>query len=316
MPDPNALSLSAFFDLLNASSPGKPGLIRRLFELARDEDLGTFGDVTSRVFIGPEARGRASIIARAGGVVAGLRAVPEILAVFAPGVTLTTKAQDGERVGPRTVVGELSGPLSPMLAAERTLLNTLGRMSGIATLTARYTDAVAGTKAKILDTRKTTPGLRGLEKYAVRCGGGTSHRLGLYDSLLIKDNHLAGIPESELPRRVADAVMRAKSLAPITFSEVEADTFEQASSLIRGWSRTEPHAARFDVLLLDNMDPSTLRRVVELRDTAAPGVLLEASGGVNLQTVAEIAGTGVDRVSVGSLTHAAVSLDVALDVVA
>ena len=181
----------------------------------------------------------------------------------------------------------------------------LGRLSGIATLTAACVAKCEGTNAKILDTRKTTPTLRGLEKYAVACGGGVNHRMGLYDAVLLKDNHLARVPGKALGDRVAAAVERARREFPsLKFIEVEVDTLDQLEAVL---------PTGVDIVLLDNMRPATLARAVAMRDEAAPGVALEASGGVTLDTLTELAATGVDRLSIGALTHSAPALDIALD---
>jgi nicotinate-nucleotide pyrophosphorylase (carboxylating) len=211
-----------------------------------------------------------------------------------------------------TAIGRLGGSGRDLLTAERILLNLVGRLSGIATLTASYVRAVAGTKAQIYDTRKTTPGWRRLEKYAVRCGGGTNHRQGLYDAILIKDNHLALAAEQPQGLSPAQAVVRCREflqtavpdLAGSTIVEVEVDTLEQLREVL---------AVAPDVVLLDNMNLDQLREAVRYRDQQSPAIQLEASGGIDLQRVASVAATGVDRISVGALTHAAASLDIGLD---
>jgi nicotinate-nucleotide pyrophosphorylase (carboxylating) len=213
------------------------------------------------------------------------------------GVSLTARKSDGDTLAPGDVIAELSGSARSILIAERTMLNFLGRLSGVASLTRLYVDAAAHTKARIVCTRKTTPGHRALEKRAVRCGGGTSHRYGLDDAILIKDNHIAACGGS-----IPDALSRAKAYAGhLRMIEIEVDTLAQLEiALAHG-----PHA-----ILLDNMKPAMLRDAVAL---AAGRVTLEASGGVTLETVAEIAGTGVDFVSSGALTHSAPNLDLGLD---
>jgi len=218
-------------------------------------------------------------------------------------------------VAPGETLATLAGPARSLLTAERILLNLVGRLSGIATLTRAYVDAVRGTRARIYDTRKTTPGWRRLEKYAVRCGGGSNHRLGLFDAILIKDNHLALARQSAgtghlTPRQAvrqardfADT-MAAAHAAPPVIVEVEVDALEQLEEVL---------GEQPDLVLLDNMSPDQLRSAVALRDRVAASVELEASGGVTLERVGAIAASGVERISVGALTHAAVSLDVALD---
>ncbi len=275
-----------------------------LITLALAEDLGDAGDVTSLSTIPAERRGRASFVVRTPGVVAGLPVVALVLAQLHAAVTLTPHAADGVHAERGTRLATVEGPLRAILTAERTALNFLQRLSGVATLTRRYVDAVAGLPVALLDTRKTTPGWRLLEKYAVRMGGGTNHRVGLYDGVLIKDNHLAGMPD---PRTaVTDAIAAAQSHPasrhlPI---EVEVDTLDQLDEAL---------AARPAIVLLDNMSNDELRVAVARRNAVAPLVLLEASGGVNLGTVRGIAETGVERISVGAITHSATALDIALD---
>ncbi len=277
---------------------------RRLVDLALAEDLGVFGDRTSRALIPPEQLGQAAFVARTGGVVAGLPAASMVCQHrLEAGATLvfTATLEDGTTAERGTVIATVAGSLREILAAERTALNFLQRLSGIATLTRRYVEAVAGFPAKILDTRKTTPGWRLLEKYAVRMGGGTNHRLGLHDGILIKDNHLAGLDGD-----VQLAVTMARSAPgndhlPV---EVEVDTLEQLEEAL---------AAKADIVLLDNMPPEMMRAAVQRRDAIALATKLEASGGVSLATVRAIAATGVDRISIGALTHSAPALDIGLD---
>lgn len=290
---------------------------RQVVRLAAQEDLGLLGDCTTLALVGESALGRANIVARQGGIVAGLPAVPLVLEQFDARLRFSAAVEDGSEVRPGQPVGQVEGPARGLLSAERTLLNLLGRLSGIATLTRRYVQAVAGTQAQIYDTRKTTPGWRRLEKYAVRCGGGRNHRLGLFDAVLIKDNHLAWGAETSAegtPRFTpAQAVARARQwikrrvpgwLSSRMIVEVEVESLEQLSAVL---------PARPDVVLLDNMPPALLVQAVARRNAAAPYVLLEASGGVTLETVRAIAETGVDRISVGALTHSARALDFGLD---
>lgn len=303
--DINALPLPALYLALRAT-----GLVRRLLELARDEDLGDQGDVTSLVSIAPTQRGRAELVARSGGVIAGLAVVPELISVFAPDTSWAPAYHDGEEADSGCLLGTLSGPLRQILALERTMLNLIARLSGIATLTAQYVRALpSGSRANVYDTRKTTPGNRLLEKYAVRCGGGRCHRLGLHDAMLIKDNHIAGIEPARLAGVVQEAATRARAMRPLHFVEVEVDTLEQFEALL-----TLP-TGLVDIILLDNMPPDRLREASARRDAAQPTLELEASGGVTLGTLPLIAATGIDRISVGALTHHAVSRDIALDVV-
>jgi nicotinate-nucleotide pyrophosphorylase (carboxylating) len=212
---------------------------------------------------------------------------------------------DGSAVRRGIAAAVVTGPTRSLLIGERTSLNFLTHLSGIASLTQAFVDRVQGTKALILDTRKTLPGWRLLEKYAVRCGGGTNHRFGLYDGVLIKDNHLAACAGLSHGITIADAIRRARATSPDgTPIEVEVDSLEQLRSAL---------AADPDIVLLDNMPPAMMREAVAIRDAAAPAVKLEASGGVSLETVGEIAKSGVDRISVGALTHSAPALDIAFD---
>jgi nicotinate-nucleotide pyrophosphorylase (carboxylating) len=287
-------------------TPSETAACGRLVELALAEDLGTTGDRTSLSTIPADKSASAAFVARTPGVVAGLPAAALVCAAVDPALTFTPELPDGSPVEKGTRLAVVAGPLRSILAAERTALNFLQRLSGVATLTRKFVDLVAGTQAKVLDTRKTTPGWRLLEKYAVRCGGGTNHRVGLYDAILIKDNHIAGLGDP------ATAVRRAVELAraypgnaglPV---EVEVDSLDQMRQVL---------PAKPEIVLLDNMTADQLRACVALRDELAPGVQLEASGGVNLTTVCGIAETGVDRISVGAITHSAVALDIGLDYV-
>jgi nicotinate-nucleotide pyrophosphorylase (carboxylating) len=264
---------------------------------ALDEDLGDGGDPTSAGLAG-EARAR--LVARAGGVVAGLAGVEVVLAETAarlglPAAGFQAEAADGGRVAAGSLLGRAAGPVRVLLAAERTALNLVGHLSGVATSTAADAAAVEGTGAVVRDTRKTTPGLRLLEKYAVRCGGGRNHRLGLYDALLVKDNHIRAAGG------LAAAVRSARAAAPGLPLEVEAETLEEVAEALE---------LGCDLLLLDNMDAANMTRAVAMAKGRA---LTEASGGVTLATVRAVAGTGVDYVAVGALTHSAPALDVALD---
>jgi len=273
----------------------------RLVELALAEDLGPTGDRTSAALIPEGKTATANFVVRSAGVVAGLPAAALVCASVDRALAFTPVVNDGTAVGPRTVVATVAGSLRSILAAERTALNFLQRLSGVATITRKYVDAVAGSRARILDTRKTTPGWRLLEKYAVRAGGGTNHRIGLYDGILIKDNHLAGLG-GDIPRAIASARgFPGNAGLPVI---VEVDALDQLEAAL---------PCRPEIVLLDNMTPETMRTAVARRDAVSPGTLLEASGGVNLSTVRDIAATGVDRISVGALTHSAPALDIALD---
>jgi nicotinate-nucleotide pyrophosphorylase (carboxylating) len=268
--------------------------LRALVARALAEDVGS-GDVTSESTVPAEARGRARIVQKRSGVVFGLAAVDEAMRQCGAEEVERLVAEGEWRDDVPTEVALAAGPARGLLAAERTALNLLGHLSGVATLTARFVAAVAGTGARILDTRKTTPGLRALEKAAVAAGGGQNHRLGLYDAILIKENHIA------LAGSLAKAVHAARAAQPEMPVEVECRNLEEvASALDAGAER----------LLLDNMDAATLREAVGLRDAQdGPEPTLEASGGVALETVREVAQTGIDFISVGALTHSAPSLD-------
>jgi nicotinate-nucleotide pyrophosphorylase (carboxylating) len=301
--DLNALPLPDLFAALIAD-----GSLDRLLEAAVREDLGDAGDVTTACMIGAGWPVRAECVPRRDGVVAGIAAVAPLLEAFQCPAGLEVLAGDGERCAAGRAIVRLHGALGPILGAERTLLNLVGRLGGIATLTSRFVERVAGTRAAICDTRKTAPGLRALDKYAVRCGGGTLHRLGLHDAVLLKDNHLAHLAPEEFLPAVTRAVERARARHALRFVEVEADTLEQLEKLLAA------PPGLVDAVLLDNMPPDRLRMAVALRDRRAPRLRLEASGGITLETVRQVAETGVDRISVGALTHSAPWLDVGLDV--
>ena len=268
-----------------------------LLRAALAEDVGS-GDITTHALIPESAMAAADVVVRATGVLAGLAVALRTFTLLDSRIQCDSKVEDGARVDAGTVVARLSGPARGILTGERVALNLLGRLSGIATITRGYVDEIRGFPAKIADTRKTTPGLRALERYAVRAGGGVNHRFGLHDAVLIKDNHLAAVGG------VAEAVKRGRAGAsPGVVIEVECDTFAQVRDALD---------AGADSILLDNMDDATTAKAVK---AAAGRALTEASGNVNLHTVRAIASTGVDVISVGALTHGAVSLDVGLDFV-
>jgi nicotinate-nucleotide pyrophosphorylase (carboxylating) len=275
-----------------------PAAWHPIVDLALAEDLAA-GDVTSRVTVAADARAAGVIVAKAPGLVSGLPVAAAVFDRVDPSSTFRPHLADGDTVQPGDAVATVAGPARSLLAAERVALNLLQRLSGVATLTARYVAAVAGTHARVVDTRKTTPGLRGLEKAAVRHGGGQNHRFGLGDGVLIKDNHLAAVGG---PDRVARAVRLARRDAPHTLRiEVEVTTVDEAREALD---------AGADAILLDNMTAAELRRAVDL---VAGRALLEASGGVTLETIRAVAETGVDLVSVGALTHSAPALDLSLN---
>jgi nicotinate-nucleotide pyrophosphorylase (carboxylating) len=276
----------------------------RLIRLALAEDLDGAGDLTTTLLVPPDRSGSAVFVGRASGVVAGLPIVPMVLEAVAPGtVSVELLVADGASVAKGTPLARIRGSFRTILTAERTALNFLQRLSGVATQTRRFVEQLAGLLCVLLDTRKTTPAWRVLEKYAVRCGGASNHRMGLYDGILIKDNHLAALAGQ--PHPVASAIERARSsIGSALPIEVEVETLEQLEEAL---------LARPDVILLDNMNLETLRKAVARRNALAPEVRLEASGGVRLDTIRAIAETGVDRISVGALTHSAIALDIALD---
>ena len=278
---------------------------------ALDEDLGgrPGRDVTTSATVPHDAAGTAHLVARSAGVVAGLVVIEEVLGQVAarleqPAVDVDARVTDGAQVGVGDLLAVLSGPIDVLLGAERTLLNFIGRASGVATHTRRWADRLAGSGATVLDTRKTTPGLRALEKYAVRCGGGQNKRLGLYDVAMVKDNHVIAAGS------ITAAIEAVRTRYPDVPVQVEADDVGQALEAVEA-------GARF--LLLDNMSTATLRAVVaavRAREGATGHVELEATGNLTLDRAAEVAATGVDYLSVGALTHSSPVLDVALDLVA
>ena len=273
--------------------------IRRAVRAALAEDIGS-GDVTTMATVPATAVAVAAMRAREPLTVAGLSLAAAAFRSRSRAVRINCLAGDGQRVAAGARLLEISGPTRAILSAERVALNFSQRLCGVATLTAQFVDAVKGTRAQILDTRKTTPGWRRLEKYAVTCGGGRNHRLGLFDMILIKDNHLAALREAK-PNAIAAAVQRARKRFPGLEIEVEADNLEQVE---------QAAAARADAILLDNMPLRQLRRAVKL---VAGRAKIEASGGVNLKTVRAIARAGVDFISVGALTHSARAVDIGLD---
>lgn len=273
--------------------------LRELVARALEEDLGR-GDVTSDLLIPSDAAARAVFRSRSHGVIAGLDVVAMVFGVVDAQAQFEASVPDGASVVPGQEIGIVSGTARSVLRAERVALNFLQRLSGIATLTSRHVEGVRGTRARIVDTRKTTPGLRPLEKYAVRAGGGFNHRRDLSDAMLIKDNHLAVI--GALGLSLGEAIRNARESLPHTLKiEVEVDRFEQIAEAL---------GAGADIILLDNMSTEDLRRAVKFINGRA---VTEASGGVNLESISQIAATGVDVISVGALTHSAPALDIGLD---
>jgi len=264
---------------------------------ALGEDLGEAGDVTSKATIGPGLKVRAEILVKSPGVIAGLAVAERTFAYLDDALEFKAFFDDGAQVEAGTRIAEVSGDALAVLAGERTALNFLQHLSGIATEVAKYVKALEGTGVDLLDTRKTTPGLRYLEKYAARTGGARNHRFGLYDQILIKDNHIG------VTRDIEAAVRKARDAYPNLVVEVEAETLDEARAAVE---------ARADIILLDNMDTTLLREAVGLIGDRA---LKEASGGITLANIADVAATGVDRISVGALTQAAKPLDISLEVV-
>ena len=277
-------------------------MIEPIVRAALAEDLGRAGDITGEACIPADARMAAAFVARRAGVIAGLACARLALHALDPAARFEVVAADGTAVAPGDVLARVEGAARAVLAAERVGLNLLGRLSGVATLTAAYVVAVAATGATIIDTRKTTPGLRALEKYAVRCGGGANHRFGLDDAVLIKDNHVAACGG------VGVALERARArVGHMVKIEIEVDRLDQLREALEHHPRMGP-----DVIMLDNFSLADLREAVAL---TAGRVILEASGGVDLTTVRAIAQTGVDLISVGALTHSAPVLDIGLDAI-
>jgi nicotinate-nucleotide pyrophosphorylase (carboxylating) len=277
-----------------------PHVLDETIDRALQED-GAWRDVTTATIVPPDQGGRGVFLCKGEGIVAGLPVVEAVFARMDSAFTIRRLRDEGEEARPGDEIAVVEGPLGPMLSAERVALNFLQRLSGIATLTRQYVDRVAGLPVRITDTRKTTPGLRPLERYAVRIGGGHNHRYNLADAVLIKDNHLVaararGLSITEIVRRVRLSIPHTMRL------EIEATTEEDAIEAIR---------AGADIVLLDNMDIETIRRVAAERH---PHTIIEASGGVTLDNVRAIAETGVDVISVGALTHSARALDVSLEV--
>jgi nicotinate-nucleotide pyrophosphorylase (carboxylating) len=314
----------------NNWSPEIEKELQRLLQIAISEDTDVIGDLTSLSLISEQSHGSALIHSREVGVMAGVQTVSVILKAINPTLDWQPVIADGSPISAGDKIGQINGLLQSMLIAERLVLNLLGKLSGIATLTKKYVDAVTGTPAKIYDTRKTTLGWRRLEKYAVRCGGGRNHRTGLFDAVLIKDNHLAiGRSNNSQCFTPAEAVVQTReffrlhadsfhferlpeylpeyenqSVPFVPIIEIEVDTLEQLQEVLK---------VKPDIVLLDNMTLPQLIQAVEIRNKIAPEVELEASGGINLKTVGAIATTGVERISVGALTHSAIALDFGLD---
>ncbi|MGD9670811.1 MAG: carboxylating nicotinate-nucleotide diphosphorylase [Hyphomicrobiaceae bacterium] len=271
-------------------------LVAKAIADALAEDLGLAGDITTNATIPADATARASIRTRRPGIVSGVSVAGATFNALDPAIAFDVRRPDGSAVEPGDVIADVAGNARAILTAERVALNFMGRMSGIATLTRRYVEAVAGTSATIVDTRKTTPGLRAFEKYAVRCGGGMNHRVGLFDAVLIKDNHI--VAAGGIEKAIAAARALSGHMVKI---EIEVDTLAQLEAAMN---------QGVNAVLLDNMPPDTLKKAVAM---VAGRALTEASGGISLETARTVAETGVDLISVGALTHSAPVLDLGLD---
>ena len=288
---------------------------RQIIRLWVHEDLGGQQDWTTLALVDQATTGQAIVVTRQSGVICGLSAVATALEEMNIRAQWSPLRHDGDTVVSQTVVGHLTGKARDLLTTERLLLNLIGHLSAVATTTKQYVDAIAATATSIYDTRKTTPGWRRLEKYAVRCGGGNNHRSGLFDAILIKDNHLAIAAKADgnieksvffTVRHVQDFLRKTKAIPTVDnmLMEVEVDSLEQLKDAL---------PACPNIVLLDNMSNDELRRAVAMRDELAPHIQLEASGGITLDNVAQVAKTGVERISIGALTHSARSFDVGLD---
>lgn len=293
----------------------------KLIEMALIEDIGSADldvglDCTTDAIVPKQAKARAAFVSRDPGVVCGVAIAKLAIANWAPQLSLEVAVNDGEPVRAQETIAVMAGTAHDILTMERTCLNFMCRLSGISTLTNQYVQRIAGTSACVLDTRKTTPGWRRLEKFAVACGGGQNHRMGLYDAIMIKDNHLAFYrsqvedDEDTIPASIRIArqwIRDHESTLPHgdqTVLQLEVDTLAQLEIAL---------GTDCDIVLLDNMECDQLSRAVEMRNAQAPKILLEASGGVNLTTIGKIARTGVERISIGALTHSAVNFDIGLD---
>ena len=275
-----------------------------LIKAALVEDLGS-GDITSEAFIPEHLQSHARIVTRKKAVAAGLSVAREVFNQIDPTLQVTLLTTEGATLEPGAALLEIQGPTRSLLSAERVALNFLGRLMGIATLTQSYVSAVAGTGVIILDTRKMTPGWRLLEKEAVKLGGGKNHRIGLFDAVLIKDNHLAALGAEQkivLPKKIQELRIKYPDLK----IEIEADTLEQVVFFLS--------IKEVNVLLLDNMSLEEMRRAVALRNQSAPGIRLEASGGITLENIRAVAETGIDEISLGALTHSALWADLSLEI--
>ncbi len=281
-----------------------------LIEAAKHEDLGINGiDITSYYIVDQDKQAVAMFRPRQAGIFCGGQLIPQIIQAYDSSLELDVMIQDGEEIKADDHLAMIRGSLASILKIERIALNFINHLSGIATTTRAYVDQTAGFSARITDTRKTIPGLRGLAKYAVACGGGLNHRIGLYDAILLKDNHLVHLPKDDLGKTIKQIVVKTqeaedKDYKP-AFFEIEVDTLTQYQQVLH---------TGVDIILLDNMDLDQIKQAVQIRDQTAPSVLLEASGGIGLEQIKPIAETGVDRIAVGAITHSAQTLDIGLDI--
>lgn len=274
--------------------------IRALIDLALSEDIGT-GDITSIATVPMDRTATAIMLAKNGGVISGIDVAEDVFRTVDPDIAFRALKQNGERVADREEIAAISGNARSLLTAERTALNFVQRLSGVATITAAYAEALAGSNSQIVDTRKTTPGMRLLQKRAVLHGGGSNHRFGLADGVLIKDNHLAAIGGEN---RIADAIAAARATAPHTLKiEIEVTSLDELQQALD---------ADADIVMLDNMDTVTISEAVKIRDGHANKALLEASGNITIERLRELGETGVDLISAGALTHSAPSLDISM----
>lgn len=273
--------------------------IKNIIKTALEEDIGT-GDLTANAVLKAGIKGTAEIIAKENFVVAGLPIAEEVFRQIDKKIVFKSLVKDGEKIKKGQRVAEVKGNLKTLLTGERVALNFLQRLSGIATLTYQFVEKVKGCDVKILDTRKTTPGLRVLEKYAVRCGGGFNHRFGLYDEILIKDNHIAAAGG------IKNAISQVRKSYPKKKVEVEVKNFKELKEAVD---------AKVNIIMLDNMKPSQMKKAVSFMLALQPPTLIEASGGINLKNVREIANTGVDFISIGALTHSARAVDMSMEIV-
>jgi len=275
-----------------------------LARMSLQEDLRDVGDLTCLATIPADLEATVNLVSRQTGVACGLPLLALVFEELPGNVSWSLRMHDGDKVQRGDLLASVTGPVRSQLIGERTILNFMTHLSGIASRTAEFVDRIRGTRSVILDTRKTLPGYRLLQKYAVRCGGGTNHRMGLYDGVLIKDNHLAARGESTCAAAVADARKYMARIAAHAKIEIEVDSLAQLRDALN---------ERPEIILLDNMQPDMLREAVAIRDARCHETLLEASGGVTLETVRGIAETGVERISVGSLTHSSPALDLGFD---